>query len=159
MQDKIKKEINMDQEKQEFLTTTSLLDLAYKNVRMASFAIDCIIEKIEDLRLEELLRKQNDFYLDTTEELERLSEEIGHEPEDINAFLKGSSFASIKMKTFINDETSHLAEMLVQGTTMGITEILKAKSDYPTQNQHLIDIVNSIAESEELFVDSLKEFL
>ena len=149
----------MDDEKQEFLTTTSLLDLAYKNVRMGSFAIDCIIDKIEDRRLEELLRKQNDFYLDTTEELERISSEIGHEPEDINAFLKGSSFASINMKTLMNKETPHLAEMLVQGTTMGITEILKAKSEYPTKNSALNDIIDSITESEELFVDSLKEFL
>ena len=146
-------------EKQEFISTTTLLDLAYKNVRMASFAIDCIIDKIEDRRLEELLRKQNDFYLDTTEELEKLSEEIGHEPQDINPMLKGTSFASIKMKTFLNDETPHLAEMLVQGTTMGITEILKAKSEYPTQNKQLIDLTDSITESEELFVDSLKEFL
>ena len=149
----------MNDEKQEFLNTTSLLDLAYKNVRMGSFAIDCIINKIQNSRLEELLRKHNDFYLDTTEELEKVSSEIGHEPEDINAFLKGTSFASIKMKTFINDETSHLAEMLVQGTTMGITEILKAKNEYPTQNKKLKDIITSITESEELFVDSLKEFL
>lgn len=146
-------------EKQEFISTTTLLDLAYKNVRMASFAIDCIIDKIEDRRLEELLRKQNDFYLDTTEDLEKLSEEIGHKPQDINPMLKGTSFASIKMKTFVNNETPHLAEMLVQGTTMGITEILKAKSEYPTQNKKLIDLTDSITESEELFVDSLKEFL
>ena len=150
---------NIDLEKQEFMNTTSLLDLAYKNVRMASFAIDCIIDKIENHKLEELLRKQNDFYLDTTEELEKISEEIGHEPEDINAFLKGSSFASIKMKTFINDETSHLAEMLIQGTTMGITEILKAKTEFPTKNKHLLEVADSISSNEELFVDSLKDFL
>jgi len=149
----------MDSEKQEFMNTTSLLDLAYKNVRMGSFAIDCIIDKIEDRRLEELLRKQNDFYLDTTEELERISSSIGHEPEDINALLKGSSFASINMKTLINKETPHIAEMLVQGTTMGITEILKAKSEFSTENSELADIIDSITESEELFVDSLKEFL
>ena len=40
-----------------------LLDRAYENVRMASWAIDCIIEKIENPKLAELLRKQNKFYL------------------------------------------------------------------------------------------------
>ena len=149
----------MELEKEEFLSTTKLIDLAYKNVRMASFAIDCIIDKIEDKKFEELLRKQNDFYLDTTEEIEKLSEEVGHEPTDINALLKGSSFASINMKTMLNHETAHLAEMLVQGTTMVVTEIFKAKRENPTQNKHLIKIVDSIANNEELFIESLKHFL
>ena len=35
-----------------------LADRLYENVRMASFAIDCLIEKIENPKLAELLRKQ-----------------------------------------------------------------------------------------------------
>ena len=138
---------------------TKLFDEAYKNVRMASYAIDCIIDKIKDIRLEELLRKQNDFYLDTTEELEKIATEMDHEPVDINFFLKGMSNMSINMKTMFNDETPHIAEMLVQGTTMGITEIIKATTDYPTDNEHLRQVVKSITENEELFVESLKNFL
>ncbi|MGN0960670.1 MAG: hypothetical protein ACI4PF_00555 [Christensenellales bacterium] len=149
----------MEIDKKEYEITTKLLDNAYKNVRMASFAIDCIIDKIKDSKLEELLRKQNDFYLDTTEELEKLSEELKHKPSDVNIFLKGSSFASIKMKSMLNDETQHLAEMLTQGTTMGITEMIKSKSDYPSKNEKLLKICNLITGSEEKFVESLKDFL
>lgn len=149
----------MEIDKNEYEITIKLLDNAYKNVRMASFAIDCIIDKIQDGRLEELLRKQNDFYLDTTEELEKLSEELKHKPQDINIFLKGSSFASIKLKSTLNNETQHLAEMLTQGTTMGITEIIKSKSDYPSKNKKLLHIIDLIAGSEEKFVESLKDFL
>ena len=149
----------MELNKEEFEKTTKLIDCAYKNMRMGSFAIDCIIDKIDNPRLEKLLRKQNDFYLDTTEELERISIEIGHTPTDINMFLKGSSFASIKMKTFMNDETSHLAEMLVQGTTMGITDMIKSQSEFNLKNHELLTITNSIVSSEEKFIESLKDFL
>lgn len=149
----------MDIDKQEYEITTKLLDNAYKNVRMASFAIDCIIDKIKNGKLEELLRKQNDFYLDTTEELEKLSEELKHKPADISIFLKGSSFASIKMQSMMNDETQHLAEMLTQGTTMGITEMIKSTSDYPSKNKQLQKICQLITGSEEKFVESLKDFL
>ena len=149
----------MELNKEEFEKTTKLIDCAYKNMRMGSFAIDCIIDKIENPRLEELLRKQNDFYLDTTEELEKLSTKLGHKPTDINAFLKGSSFASIKMKTFMNDETSHIAEMLVQGTTMGITDMIKSQSEFNLKNPELLKVTNSIVASEEKFVESLKDFL
>jgi len=146
-------------EEKKYINTIELLDEAYKNVRMASFAIDCIIDRIIDKKLEDLLRKQNMFYLDMVKKLESLSNELKHEPKDINIFLKGSSFASIKMKTMINNETPKLAEMLVQGTTMGITDTLKAKSEYPINNQELSQYIDEIIHHEEEFVDSLKSFL
>lgn len=144
---------------EEYKNTTDLLDEAYKNVRMASFAIDCIIEKIENNELDKLLRKQNKFYLDMVKKLESLSKDLKHEPKDINIFLKGTSFASIKMKTIMNNDSPKLAEMLVQGTTMGITDTLKAKSDYPTSNELLAKYIDEIIHHEEEFVDSLKSFL
>ena len=143
----------------EYTQTTELLDEAYKNVRMASFAIDCIIEKIENKELDKLLRKQNEFYLQMVKQLESLSKELKHEPKDINIFLKGTSFASIKMKTMINNDSPKLAEMLVQGTTMGITDTLKAKSEHKTNNQKLSQYIDEIIHHEEEFVDSLKSFL
>lgn len=146
-------------DEKEYEITTKLIDEAYKNVRMASFAIDCIIDKIEDQSLEDLLRKQNDCYLSYVEKLEKLSEEIKHTPKDINFMLKGMSFASIKTKSMMNNETPHLAEMLVQGTTMGITDTLKAKSEYPSKNKTLNQMVDEIVNCEEKFVESLKDFL
>lgn len=149
----------MEISKQEYENTTKLLDEAYKNVRMATFAIDCLIDKVEDKKLENLIRKQNDFYLDTTEELEKLSESLKHTPVDINIMLKGTSFASIKMKTMMDNNAQHLAEMLTQGTTMGITDMIKSQSNHPTTNEKLLKITNSIVGSEEKFVESLKDFL
>lgn len=149
----------MELNKEQYENITKLIDAAYKNTRMASFAIDCIIDKIKDNKLEELLRKQNDFYLDTTEELEKISEEYNHTPIDINIFLKGSSFASINMKTMMDSSTAHIAEMLVQGTTMGITDMIKSQGEFKVDNHKLMKISNSIVASEEKFVESLKDFL
>ncbi len=146
-------------DKKQYENNIELLDAAYKNVRMASFAIDCIIDKIENKSLEDLLRKQNDCYLNYVEKIEKLSEELKHKPKDINIMLKGMSFASIKTKSMMNNETPHLAEMLVQGTTMGITDTLKAKSEFPSNNQKLNSIVDEIVNCEEKFVQSLKNFL
>ena len=146
-------------ERKDYETTTNLIDEAYKNVRMGSFAIDCIIDKIEDPSLEDLLRKQNDCYLNYVEKIEKLSEKLKHTPKDINFMLKGMSFASIKTKSIINNETPHLAEMLVQGTTMGITDTLKAKSEFVSSTAELNKIVDEIVKCEEKFVNSLKNFL
>ena len=139
--------------------TKELLDKCYENVRMASYAIDCLMEKIHNPELAQLLRKQNKFYLDSVSAIESLSHELGLTPKDINPMLKGTSFVSIKMKTLMNNDTPKFAEMLIQGTTMGITDTIKAKKDFPTDNEKLEKIVERIIKHEEEFVDSLKTFL
>ena len=55
---------------------TKLFDEAYKNVRMGSFAIDCIMPAVEENKdLNDLLVKQNKNYLKSVEQLENLSNE------------------------------------------------------------------------------------
>ena len=136
-----------------------LLDRIYENVRMASYAIDCIIEKIENPDLAELLRKQNKFYLNTVTDIENISKEYNHELKDINPMLKGMSYLSIKTKTLMNNDSPKLAEMLIQGTTMGVTDTLKAKGEFPCNNSEINKLVDRIIQHEEEFVDSLKTFL
>lgn len=139
--------------------TNELLDKCYENVRMASYAVDCLIEKIENPKLAELLRKQNKFYLDSVTAIENLARKVGHTLKDINPLLKGTSFVSIKMKTLMNNDSPKFAEMLIQGTTMGITDTIKAKNEHPTENQELKNVTDRIIKHEEEFVDSLKTFL
>lgn len=136
-----------------------LLDDAYKNVRMGSYAIDCIIDKIEDISLKELMLKQNSFYLRLTNELNNFAETISYKPKDINAMLKTSSYLSINFKTLLNKNTSHIAEMLIEGTTMGITTLIKEISESNLAEQKLIELSNEIVSNQEKFVESLKKFL
>ena len=127
---------------EQFESTVNLIDEAYKNVRMGSYAVDCIMPAVEEnKKLTELLEKQNKSYLKSVTQLEELAQELSHEIVDINPMLKGSSFASIKMKTMFNKEAPHLAEMLIQGTTMGITQLIKSHGENPSFNDKLDKIV------------------
>lgn len=136
-----------------------LANRVYENVRMASYAIDCIIEKIENEKLAKLLRKQNKFYLDTVVKIENFAKSQEFELKDINPLLKGMSYLSIKAKTIMNNDSPKLSEMLIQGTTMGITDTLKALSEFKSNNEELKTISKDVVSHEEEFVDSLKTFL
>ena len=143
----------------EKIVNNELTNRIYENVRMASYAIDCIIEKIENKKLAQLLRKQNKYYLNTVEKIEKLSTKLEFNLKDINPILKGMSYISIKAKTIINNDSPKLAEMLIQGTTMGITDTLKALSEFKSKNEEIVSMAKEIVSHEEEFVDSLKTFL
>lgn len=139
--------------------TKELADRVYENVRMASYAIDCIIEKIENPELAELIRKQNEFYLSAVTKTENYAKENGFELKDISPMLKGMSYVSIKMKTIMNNDSPKLAEMLIQGTTMGVTDTLKAITEFKNANEEICIMAKDVVNHEEEFVDSLKTFL
>lgn len=139
--------------------TNELANRVYENVRMASYAIDCIIEKIENKKLAELLRKQNKYYLSMVEKIEKFASSMDFKLKDINPILKGMSYISIKTKTIMNNDSPKLAEMLIQGTTMGVTDTLKAMSEFKSRNEKLKAMAEDIVSHEEKFIESLKTFL
>ena len=49
--------------------------------------------------------------------------ELKIEPKDINALKKGLMRSAIKLKTLADNSRTHLADMMLQGTIMGITEL------------------------------------
>lgn len=147
----------MDEEK--FDRAVKIIDDAYKTVRMGTYAIDCIMDKIEDKNLENLMHKQNKYYLESTKSIEALAKKYNHELSDINCMAKGMSGASINMKTMFNKENSHIAEMLIEGTTMGITTLIKERNGNDDLDNDLLGVVDKIIEYLEEFVESLKEFL
>jgi len=136
-----------------------LLNAIYKNVTMATHAIDNLQDKIDDHKLLKLMNKQNKIYETITADCEELASYYAEDLKAINPVAKISSSVSINLKTMMNDETSHIAEMLIQGSTMGITEIIKGIGEFPHADKQVKDVAIRLQHSEEEFVDSLKTFL
>lgn len=138
---------------------SQLLNAIFKNVTMATHAIDAIRDKIENKKLLKLLEKQNQIYEGITADCKAIASKIAQDLNAINPILKMTSSVSINMKTLMNDETDHIAEMLIQGTTMGITDIIKSIGEFRTADKEIKNIATKLQHSEEEFVDSLKTFL
>ena len=136
-----------------------LLDAIYKNVKMATFAIDEIKDKIDNKKLLKLILKQDKIYERISHSCTKIANKLNHELKDINPILKMSSSVSITLKTIANDETCHIAEMLIQGTTMGIIDVIKNNGKNKDAIEELKNLAVDLQQAEEEFVDSLKTFL
>lgn len=136
-----------------------LLNKTYENVRMATWAIDTMITDINDQSLEDLLRKQNQIYLNFASEIENLAKKYNMELSDINIIEKGMSWLGIKKNFIFDKSSSNIAQKLIMGTTLGITQIITAIREYSEDQKEVLDIATKIKQSEEEFVESLKEFL
>ena len=69
-------------------------------------------------------------------------------------------WGSIKMSTMTDNSRSHIAEMMVQGTVMGITALKATLGDVPVDgNEKVIALLEEMIEKEEEFEKIWKGYL
>ena len=150
---------NVDVQKEQ----TEILQLIYKNVKMGSEAIISLLPKVKNTQLRSDITEQMaqyDKYAATI--TDRLSE-LGEEPKwsIIDTFpLK----AGITMNTLADSSDSHIAEMMIQGSNMGIIDIVKKLNAYGedadiTEVETELNLLREVMKFEEDCVQKLKKYL
>ena len=137
----------------------NVLDELNKGACMGKDAIHFILDKVKDEKLREELNNQYKGYEKISNKIKELYSEYNDDkPHETNAVNKVMTWNSINMKILTDDSTSKIAELLVQGTNMGIIEGRKLLNHKPVDSE-----VHSIAEEyvsmQEKAVENLKKFL
>lgn len=137
----------------------NVLDEINKGACMGMDAIHFIIDKVTDEELKEELNVQYNKYKEISEEICELYPEYSRkEPHETSAMNKFMTWSGIEMKTITDDSTSKLAEMLMQGTNMGIIEGRRILND-KNMDKDVHKIVQKYVEMQEAAVENLKRFL
>ena len=112
-----------------------LLNKIYRNAHIALQSISNVMPEVEDCPLKKELLNQYDGYDKLIGEISTEMARVGAEPKDIGVMKKTFMWSSIKMKTLTDNSQNHIADMMLQGTIMGITELLTIKSENDGQMQ------------------------
>ena len=137
----------------------NVLDELNKGACMGMDAIHFILDKVEDEQLKQVLNNQYKKYEDISNQICELYPKYSDkEPHETNAVNKVLTWYGVEMKTLMDNSSSKIAELLLQGTNMGIIEGRKILN-----NKKLDSKVHKIAQEyvdmQEDAVEKLKEFL
>lgn len=114
----------------EFRNETTLLQEVYKGAQMGGDALDQILPKVENPGLRGDLQEQRRGYQSISEEAERQLRVLNKCPQPLPGVEKAMLWGSLQGQTLMNKETSHLAEMVIQGSNMGIVNLTKVLNSY-----------------------------
>ena len=140
----------------------NVLDEVNKGACMGMDAIKDVLEKVDDSTFKELLEKQYDKYQEISNSINEIYSDYvsdsDKEPHETNAMTKAMTWYGINMKTMTDHTTSKIAELLVQGTNMGIIEgrrlINNKHVDKPIEK-----ILNKYVSMQENSLEELKKYL
>lgn len=137
----------------------NVLDELSKGACMGRDAIHFIMDKVTDDGLREELNRQYEKYHQISERIKELYPEYSEdEPHKTSAMNKAMTWYGIEMKTIKDDSTSHLAELLVQGTNMGIIEGRRLLNHKDTDTE-VHSLIQEYVDMQEEAVEKLKQFL
>ena len=110
------------------------------------------------LKTAELLRQRN-LYHQLNQEAHTAMEACGGTAQGQSAMAKFNTKMGISMKTLTDKSTRNLAEMLTQGSGMGVVDCVKAQKDYPNAAPGTKRLAQRLMEFEEDNRVRLEQFL
>lgn len=132
----------------------------YKNAHIALQSISDIIKEVSDENMKRELSDQYDGYEKYIGKLSSYMKETSTEVRDINPFKKAMLFASVKMNTAMDDSASRVAELMIKGTVMGITELHELLNGSGNEiSEKVRNFAKELTELEESYEQRLKKFL
>lgn len=132
---------------------------AYKNAHIALQSIKDLLPEVEDNELKSELEKQYDGYKQIIEEISQYMKKNKIEPKDVNFFKKAMLWSSIKMKTLFNNSKNQVAEMMINGTVMGINELTAMKNEQKNLKTEALELIEKLLNLEERYEQRLKKYL
>ena len=134
------------------------------SIPAASTCLTCtsISSAETDEEVKKELVSQHEAYEQFSAKAAMLAKDRNIELKEPNPFKKAMMWGSIKMNTLTDNSRAHIAEMMIQGTVMGITSLrtsateASAKAD---ETDEIIALLNEMIEREEIFEKRWKKYL
>jgi hypothetical protein len=138
-----------------------LLQDIYSNVKMGSDSIINLLPKIKNDDLKTLMTSQLDQYEKYAQEAKNQLLKQGIQPKEANPVSKLGAKIGMEMKSLQDSTTSHMAEMMVQGSTMDVTDLLQKVSVYEKcpECSNSVRLAKEIVSFEEKNIEKMKQFL
>lgn len=140
-------------------TEIELLEHIIKSTEMGMDGINNILEKAGEKKLRDELKSEYAEYEDIHRDAAAYLSEMGEAPKGINTFSKVSSQMMTELETAFDTSSSKLADMMIKGTTMGVTKSIKLMNSYDGDDMRIKNLCGKLRKLEENRINRLKTFL
>ena len=133
----------------------------YKTAKMGADAIIHLLPHVKDDGMRSVMTMQLDGYEKYAARAATALEERGIEAKEENLFTRLTARMGVAINTMIDSTTSHIAEMMIEGSNMGITDMTKLLNEHQTRSgsKGAVRLAREVVEFEEHNLEMLKRYL
>ena len=137
-----------------------LLNFIYQNTQMGVDTLDQLIPMVGDQEFKTHLEAQYREYEAIHHKAEDMLHRNGYDEKGLSAFEKIRTYLMINFQTLTDTSASHIAEMLILGSNMGVVDAIKKVRQYGGEVEpDITDMMERLKSFEENNVERLKTYL
>lgn len=135
------------------------LDEIHKGSCMGIDAINFVLDKVETKEFKSVLETEKEKYEKIKKQIEEIYPDYSDkDPHKTSLMNKAMTWYGIEMKTMAENNNSKLAELLIQGTNMGIIEGKRILNNKEV-DKRINEIVQRYVRMQQESVEVLKKYL
>lgn len=139
--------------------TVELLNEVVKNAEMGRTTAHQLLSIAQENEMKDHLHKELATYEDVAKRAHAMLAVEGLGAKTQSKLTKWSAHMGIAMKTMTDQSSQKLADMLIQGAQMGVTDMTKAIKANPDANPGAVALAQRLQHAENEYLGELKAFL
>ena len=139
--------------------TIQLLQNVTRNARMGQDAIDQLLLRTESPEMRKELMTEKQQYQEAARNAEQALFAAGGKPEPQGAMARAGLWMGMQINTMMDRSDAHLAEIVIQGATMGVIEMTKALNTCVDADGNARGVASNFITQQQDTIERLKQFL
>jgi hypothetical protein len=136
-----------------------LLEKTYMNAATGITALKAVLGKPENHALNTELYKHLKNYQDLADKSKMQLMANGTKVKEPSLYGKAMMKSSVKMNTLMDPSDSRIAQMVIEGSTMGLTQITRLLNSNKNAEGTSVEIAKEFILKEEENIEAMKKFL
>lgn len=136
----------------------TLLNHIRQTTEMGADGIDSVLPYTNG-EFRQALEQQRTEYKKIHASADSLLQNLGGEPENVGTFAKWSSELTSGLKTMMDSSESNIADMMIQGNTMGVTKSIQTIRSCDVQDTAVSRLADKLLATERANITQMKSFL
>ena len=141
--------------------TAELLEGLYKNVNAQTESLTQMIAKVKNSDLSAELTSQLGSYEEFSSKIESELKSANTQKPDKSIISSWTSKLGLEMNTLMDSSDDRIAQMVIESTTMGITDTIRLVRDYENSNcrESALSLAKDVVSFQEDAAERTKSFL
>ncbi len=136
-----------------------LLNYIYQNSQMGVDTIKQLTAIVEDAQFKTHLESEFTEYNEIHIAARKALNENGYDEKGISAMEKIKTDLVLSMQTLTDKSPSHISEMLIIGSNMGVINAVRSLKKYQNAEPSIVSLMERLLKFEENNIQQLKAFL
>ena len=139
--------------------TQKLLQSVVENARVGLDACEQLLQFAKEPEIRQELMHEREQYQTFQRDAEQSLYDAGARPHAQNPLSRAGMWVGLRVNTLTDDSASHLADIIIQGATMGVIGMTRDRNDLPDADAHAHDIASQFITAQQESIERLKNLL